>query len=93
MRTIIGMIAALCGMPSAAGAQELIEFHTENVQLLRGFDYELGDRQRTIITLEHAHRWRYGDLFVFADFTIGDDGQRGVYGEISPRLSLSRMTG
>lgn len=93
MRTIIGMIAALCGMPAAAGAQELIEFHTENVQLLRGFDYELGDRQRTIITFEHANRWRYGDLFVFADFTVGDDGQRGVYGEISPRLSLSRMTG
>ncbi|WP_203291903.1 outer membrane protein OmpK [Maricaulis parjimensis] len=93
MRFMAGVMVAAGIMTAPASAQDFIEFHTENVQLLRGFDYELGDRERTIITLEHANRWRYGDLFVFADFTIGDDGQRSAYGEISPRLSLSRMTG
>ncbi|WP_300529845.1 hypothetical protein [Maricaulis sp.] len=70
-----------------------IEWHSENVQLLRGFDYELGDEQRTIITFEHANRWSYGDMFLFADFTFGDDGQTAVYGEFTPRLSLARLSG
>jgi nucleoside-specific outer membrane channel protein Tsx len=73
--------------------EDLIEWHSENVQLLRGFDYELGDRQRTIITFEHANRWRFGDLFLFADFTSGDDGMSTAYGEVTPRISLSRITG
>ncbi len=93
MRVVTGLVVALLAAISPAAAQDFIEFHTENIQLLRGTAYELGDRERTIITLEHANRWRYGDLFVFADLTIGDDGQRSAYGEISPRLSLSRMTG
>ncbi len=93
MRVVSGLMMAMAGLAAPAAAQDLIEFHTENVQLLRGSTYELGDRARTVITLEHANRWRYGDLFVFADLTLGDDGQRSAYGEISPRLSLSRMTG
>ncbi|MAK63301.1 MAG: ion channel protein Tsx [Maricaulis sp.] len=93
MRVVSGLMMAMAGLAAPAAAQGLIEFHTENVQLLRGSTYELGDRARTVITLEHANRWRYGDLFVFADLTLGDDGQRSAYGEISPRLSLSRMTG
>jgi nucleoside-specific outer membrane channel protein Tsx len=78
---------------SPAHGDELIQWHTENVQLLRGSDYELGDQQRTILTFEHANRWRYGDVFLFADFTSGDDGLSTAYGEITPRFSLSRMTG
>ncbi|WP_171036296.1 outer membrane protein OmpK [Maricaulis alexandrii] len=93
MRMATSVAGALLAVCSPVSAQDFIEFHTENIQLLRGSTYELGDRDRTIITLEHANRWRYGDLFVFADLTIGDDGQRSAYGEISPRLSLSRMTG
>ncbi|WP_300545570.1 outer membrane protein OmpK [Maricaulis sp.] len=90
----IAVSACLAGLLAGAGhAQGFVEWHTENVQLLRGFDYELGDRRRTIVTIEHANRWRFGDLFLFADVTWGDDGQRGVYGEVSPRFSLSRMTG
>lgn len=93
MRVVSGLMMAMAGLAAPAAAQDLIEFHTENVQLLRGSTYELGDRARTVITFEHANRWRYGDLFVFADLTLGDDGQRSAYGEISPRLSQSRMTG
>ena len=67
-------------------AQDFLKFHTSNVQLLSGERYELGPSQRTIITLEHANRWRYGDFFGFADVTLNNDID--VYTELAPRLSL-----
>jgi nucleoside-specific outer membrane channel protein Tsx len=81
------------GATSATTAQSPVEWHSENVQILRGESFELGDSDRTILTLEHASRWRYGDLFIFTDFSFSDNGDDGVYGEISPRFSLSRITG
>ena len=97
MRVSRSLFAVLAAMSSLVvgplNASELIRFHTENLQLLHGFDYEVGDRERTIITFEHANAFTYGDMFLFTDFTLGDDRQRGVYGEFSPRLSLTRMTG
>jgi nucleoside-specific outer membrane channel protein Tsx len=92
MKALLSALAVFAAA-SPAAAEDFILWHTENIQLLRGADYELGDQERTIITVEHAHRSRWGDLFLFADFTIGDDGQRAAYGEITPRLSLSRTTG
>ena len=92
MKTMLCVLAA-CLAAAPAAAEDFILWHGENVQILRGVDYELGDRERTILTVEHAHRSRWGDVFLFADFTRGDDGQRAAYGEITPRLSLSRTTG
>ncbi len=76
-----------------AHADNFIEWHSENIQILRGFNYELGSPKKTIITLEHANRWKYGDLFVFADLQWPDDGDFTFYGEITPRLSLSKISG
>lgn len=67
----------------------LFDFHTTNVQLLRGYDYKLGDEDRTIVTIEHADGWKYGDNYFFTDFTLPD----GRYTEFSPRLSLGKITG
>jgi nucleoside-specific outer membrane channel protein Tsx len=78
---------------SPAGADGPIRWHSENVQILKGFNYELGPEERTIITVEHAHRSDIGDLFLFTDFTFEPDGDIQAYGEITPRLSLSRLTG
>jgi nucleoside-specific outer membrane channel protein Tsx len=86
------VLAALTLTATPAFADDLIEWHGENVQVLRGWDYELGERERTIITLEHASRWRYGDVFAFVDFSFGDTTDT-AYGEITPRLSLSRLSG
>jgi len=60
---------------------------------LRGHDYELGKRQRSIVTVEHANAWKYGDNFAFVDFIFPDGKDSAYYIEISPRLSLSKMTG
>ena len=86
------LAAALLSAPAAA-QDGFIEWRSENVQLLRGTAYELGPRERTVVTVEHAHRNRWGDFFLFADFAFAEDGEIIAYGEITPRLSLSRLTG
>lgn len=97
MRPVIANLVSGLLMIAVSGAaqagDDVIEWHMENLQLLRGVEYEVGDRERTIITFEHANRWTYGDVFLFMDFTVADDGNRGLYGELTPRLSLSRVTG
>ena len=87
------LFMSFSALPSAVAQSDILEWHSENVQLLRGSGYELGEEDRTIITFEHANRWAYGDVFLFTDFTFGDDGETAVYGELTPRLSLARTTG
>jgi len=68
-----------------------------NIQYLKGSSYELGDDERSIITLEHVNGWKYGDNFFFVDITNpdrkGDLTPTEFYGEISPRFSLSALSG
>lgn len=68
-----------------------------NIQYLSGSNYEVGDEKRSIITLEHVNGWKYGDNFFFVDINNPDRKgtltSTGYYGEISPRLSLSSLTG
>lgn len=78
---------------SNAYAGEFVKWHTSNIQLLRGHNFELGEEQRTIITLEHANGWLYGDNFGFLDLIYPDGEDSTYYGEFSPRLSLSKITG
>jgi nucleoside-specific outer membrane channel protein Tsx len=55
------------------------------------------DNNRSTITVEHADAWKYGDNFFFFDITnpeINRNGPRtSIYGEISPRLSIGKITG
>jgi nucleoside-specific outer membrane channel protein Tsx len=72
---------------------DVIDYHTTNIQLLKGWDYKLGEENRTLITLEHFNRWTYGDFFMFIDGTRYEGGNTAVYGEFSPRFSLSKISG
>lgn len=84
----------LQGIADNAKANDFIQWHTTNIQLLKGWDYEVGDKGRTIMTLEHANGWKYGDFFMFIDATRFDySGDTTAYGEFSPRISLSKVTG
>lgn len=74
-------------------AGEWLEWYSFNAQLLRGHNYKLDERQRTILTLEHANSWKYGDLFTFVDVTFPDGPGTTYYGEFSPRFSLSKISG
>lgn len=88
------LICALTAFLSPALSQaEVFEWSTNNVQILHGWNYELGRDDRTMITLEHASGWKYGDNFMFLDAeeTFGDDPVN--YSEISPRLSAGKILG
>lgn len=86
---------ALLSMPSHS-------YETSNIQLLYSnqFDgnatvYDTQDGHKTTITLEHFRTWKYGDLFAFADIMYGtklNGDTSEVYTEISPRLSLSKIS-
>ncbi len=78
---------------SARADEGLFQYHTTNIQLLEGWDYEVGEKQRTVATLEHYNQWTYGDLFFFIDGTRTASGDLSAYGEFSPRLSLSKISG
>lgn len=79
-------------------------FSTTNVQYLYG-DFKgptFLDTQangKHTVTAEHYRTFEYGDVFTFFDYVYTDDGlqftgkKNDLYGEISPRLSLSKLTG
>lgn len=51
------------------------------------------DQNMTIITLEHASGWKYGDNFFFFDIAEPFANHADIYGEWHPRLSFGKMTG
>lgn len=85
------------------------EWSSTNIQYLYGDNYQgiafdpdqnklIGvDDSRSVITLEHVNGWKYGDNFFFVDMTNADRedsaSPTSLYGEISPRLSLSKISG
>jgi nucleoside-specific outer membrane channel protein Tsx len=79
-------------------------FSTTNIQLLYGdFDdnsylFDTKNGGKTTVTVEHFRTWEYGDLFLFADYCVADDRfkyqdkKADLYGEVAPRISLSKIT-
>jgi len=85
--------ALALGLIGAAGAQAADRWSSTNVQVLYGETFELGPDTRTILTLEHASGWEYGDNFFFVDVTSFEDEGTELYGELLSRLSLSKISG
>lgn len=96
---------ALCAPVFAGSAQ----WSSTNIQYLYGTTYssiyyneetnklDAEDTSASVITLEHVNGWKYGDNFYFVDITNADrsdpDAATSYYGELSPRFSLSSITG
>jgi nucleoside-specific outer membrane channel protein Tsx len=70
-----------------------IDWTSNNIQVLHGADFELGDPERTTVTVEHAHGWQYGTNFFFVDNIFRDDIGYEVYAEVYSYLSLSKISG
>jgi|LGVE01.1.fsa_nt_gb nucleoside-specific outer membrane channel protein Tsx len=82
----------------------LVAFSTTNIQLLYGtFDgnsyvYDTKNGGKTTLTIEHYGSFEYGDIYGFLDYSIADNefkyhnDKTDTYGEISPRLNLSKVT-
>ncbi len=69
------------------------EFNAFNAQILRASGYKLGRYRATTLTGEWANAWRYGDNFAFVDVASPFGEEWVAYGEWSPRLSLSKLSG
>lgn len=100
------VLGATAGVNEAEAASAT--WSATNIQYLYGdshrrieFDPDDGlygvKESRSVITIEHVNEWKYGDNFLFIDITNPDRGDAqtptSLYGEISPRLSFSKMTG
>lgn len=69
------------------------DWSNTSVWLLRGKTFELGPQERTILRVEHADAWAYGDNYFFFDMNQVDDTGTNIYGELSPRFSLGKISG
>lgn len=69
------------------------EWSSSNIQLLHGSGYRLADERKTILTIEHANRWRYGDNFFFLDAANPNQAGTLLYAELTPQISIGRVRG
>ena len=96
LRGLLPCVSGVClVLASAAVAAAQVEFHYQYGKLANPFS---GAREDTsILTVQHATGWRFGDSFFFLD--ILDDGYRDgfndkdLYGEWYPTLSLGKVSG
>lgn len=90
------LITALALISTIASAQAA-DWSSTNAQLLNGDDFLnpfSGEKyENTILTMEHASGWKYGDNFFFVDVINGDGDDTEFYGEFQPRFSFGKMTG
>lgn len=89
----MGSGSALAALWSSTSASLL--YGTKNQAIVFNPDtgmLEGQDQDRTIITLEHADGWTYGDNFFFFDISQPFANDSFIYGEWHPRLSLGKIT-
>ena len=88
-RHLFAVVLVLALTASATSARN---WTTTNAQLLYGDGFKAGTPEaRTIITLEHADGWDYGDNFFFFDITEPFAGETSIYGEWHPRFSFNKI--
>ena len=59
-----------------------------SLSVLRGNNYELGDKDRTVATLEYLSVGTWGDVFFFYDHIHSDNGYKEDYMELQPRIKV-----
>lgn len=91
------LILSLCLCSPDGGAAE---WSNTEAQLQYGHldnPYTGGGADTTILTLQHASGWQYGDNFYFVDFLNDDRGdgfnEKDVYAEWYSNFSLGKITG
>lgn len=69
------------------------DWTSSNIQFLHGNGFQFGDKERTTMTVEHAHGWQYGTNFFFVDITNRNDIGIEVYAEVYSYLSFNKISG
>ncbi|MDG9929400.1 MULTISPECIES: outer membrane protein OmpK [unclassified Pseudomonas] len=93
-------LAATLLASSQALAADLLQWQDNSLTYLNGIDFRIDPPRQQTVTFEHASGWSFGDLFIFVDgikynteATNGAGDGHTFYGEISPRLSLGKISG
>jgi len=99
-RFATGLSLAATLFCSQALAGDLLLWQDNSLTYLNGIDFKVDPPRQQTLTFEHASGWSFGDLFVFVDgIRYNTEARNGAgdghtfYGEISPRLSLGKLTG
>lgn len=59
---------------------------------MKGTQYEVGDTDKTVFTLEHASGHSWGSIFTFVDRLSHDnDNQHELYGEFGANITLNEL--
>lgn len=64
-----------------------------SVTYLNGSNYQVGDSDREVVTIEYASGTTWGDHFMFVDRLNSSDGSLETYGEFSPRIKIKELDG
>lgn len=102
-------ISSFAGVSSSTPADapssgSFFQFTATSLTYLYGFNWDTPfspTSDRDILTIEHFNANKFGDFFLFVDFANLTTENRGgpsdtgidIYGEASPRISLSKITG
>ncbi len=80
----------LCCLSFNASAKQL--WSDTSVTLMKGTQYEVGDTDKTVFTLEHASGHSWGSIFTFVDRLSHDnDNQHELYGEFGANITLNEL--
>lgn len=74
-------------------ANAFFEWTSNDIQLLHGNDFKLGDKRRPTMTIEHSDGWQYGSNFFFIDTVNRNDVGIELYSEVYSYLSLNKISG
>lgn len=86
-------IITLVLLVATSGAALAGIWSSTSMSMLYGSGYELtSSEDATIMTLEHASGWAYGDNFLFLDIFQPFDNDISQYGEWHPRLSFGKIS-
>ena len=92
-RIIPGLSIALILVLAMAGSALAAQWSSTSMSFLKGSGYDVtSSEDATIMTLEHASGWEYGDNFLFIDFFQPFDVDTSIYGEWHPRVSFGKLT-
>lgn len=84
MKHIVFSLLILLVFPFTAAAEKY--WSDTSLTYLNGSDYEVGDPDRQVLTLEYVGGYSWGKIFAFGDRLESDNGDTETYIEVSPEV-------
>jgi len=96
MKNLVVLISLSCGL-LASNTGLAAEWGKTSVSVLKGNDFEVGEKSRTVFRVTQVSGLKYGDSYFFLDVTDPQPREKNnsrvtqLYGEWSPRMSLGKV--